>query len=342
MNSILKEIKTPYNKRYSACPAGHAPYPNRWQTLLGMKNIYFLICILTIIGIFISCNSKKPDYYGQWEIWGNNKFQSLIDISKDKVKLYRRIENSCYSTFSNPDILNITDLTRDNHSLRINSLSNNYSLEIELTVSNATEGEICFIEGIEKECLQLRKTDINMDSILHVKRSEIYKYKDLIADKIYSVQNEFGLLTKDEPLDPETNKILNYIDSLCITLLDQYDLDFSSIKCWNKVDSILNRQIATNFLVGFDTGFINWDYNAYELEKRLRKYLTDKKSEKIVGTIFPTFIGGDFIEQRKDGIPIGWITNKFYQVPLGEVIIQLIDLKVKIVQIQKISKTTTK
>jgi len=298
------------------------------------------IIFITIIGILTACSSKEKQHIGQWEILMDDNIVGIIILNEDIVKLYSYRETECDTLI---DLINESYPEPEQTVGQVTKIRCNSKdgwMKVILKFNDFLTGEICF-EGINRDCGTFKKSN----HLLSPKQSEYFQntlYENTLSNDIYSGQIEFDLLSKSEFISKEASEMIIYIDSLTSILLLQYDVEIEDINCWHKLDSLTSIYTSTNFLTGFDSGFINREYNAYELENKLSNYLTLKSSDIDVSIIFPTFEIDSFVEYTKDGVRTFWMYNKFFHTSLGKSIIELNDIKIKIIQIERLIKEKEK
>lgn len=296
------------------------------------KNTVFLI----ILGFLLSCSHSEERHLGQWELLHNKDIGGIMEISEDIVSFYRYEETECDTSILLLKEFQRESIETDGQVIKINSNSKEGRLEILFTYKDSLSGEICF-KGVNDDCGDFRKSNHDLKGKTKKANDEIYNYRNSIADEIYTIQNELDILTKDVKLSDKALALNSYVDSLTTLLLNEYNLDYNSINCWENIDSLLSEQKAVNFLFGQNTRPPNKEFNAHKLEDRLTNYLEIKNNVFDVGVVFPKYNKTYFDVKTKSGLRTTWCIYKLYRKTLGEIIVELISIKVKVVQIEKIT-----
>lgn len=294
--------------------------------------------ILLLISLLTNCVSESKRHYAQWDLLVEKQLLGIIKISERHIELHSCYVNKCDTVFEPLLVLQIKNEATKGNKTEISAFSDEGSTNLFLSFENDDKGEICLsVEG-ERLCGTFKRSNIVISKKLSKEEKELNDYRFTISTEISSTQFDINRLKRDNTLSNETSSLLAYIDSLEKNLLLQYNLNYSEVECWNKLDSLTCSYTSTDFMLGNNNRNIDSKYNGYVLEKKLIDYLIEQSNDKLVKTLFPTFKGIDFLEYDRNNKMISWSVNSFHQASLGITIIELEKLKLKIIQLDIITQ----
>ncbi len=301
-----------------------------------IKKISFLI----LIGLIAACTPNVKRHLGQWELSIENQTKVVIIVSKDTIAFHEYYETKCDTIIDPPIIFIIEHKERQGNLIKLEGrLSDGYINNVVFIFKDNVSGELCITgENNRRDCLTFKKSYHDVKSKMITEEKDIHDYRYTIANEILSNQNKIEILRQKKLFLKNTLELLNYIDSLEIQLLLQYDLDYATINCWHKLDSLTSSYTSSIFLLGDMLRIIDAKYNGLELEKKLSYYLKNQSKEIGIEVIFPTFTGDLFVEYGNKGEKISWAFNKFSLASLGISIKELENLKLKIIQVDLINQ----
>ena len=117
-------------------------------------------------------------------------------------------------------------------------------------------------------------------------------------------------------------------------LLGQIGIDYDSVVCWHRIDSILAYKYPTSILIGEPYSPKDGRYSGTGVKHELASYLSELIGTSEIKILFPDFGSDGFRALNAQGQVEWWENAMFYHRPLGRIVAELNYLKLKVVQLE--------
>lgn len=296
----------------------------------------FLLLFLGILS-FSSCRNNDEKYLGLWEAnTENGELVLVYELTSDSLIFY---QNNCASYLYKSDVFPVSfeSVIDDTLFLLMNlsdNLGNDTSVMMKIINDSIYENRLL----LEDDVFYITKSNIPKQSDFSKAEVSLLTFKFNIKNRIKATEKHFQSLKPTTVLSNEAKGIISYIDSLRADFLSHYGINYDSEDCWISHDSLLAYKLSTEILIGSQYQSPKDDhFSAQSLHDKLFSYLKLRQSDSDVISLFP-YMNKDGINPRMFGsrpVHEGWIIKHFYHVPMGNVVVKLNELKVKIIQIER-------
>lgn|GEM_PF-3365214 len=291
--------------------------------------IFFILCI----SIFSCKQDETPSHIGQWEMLNKDKLEKILILSDDTATVFDVYINDC-DTFFNRDmqfeIIRIQ--SNNNNTTNLTVAIEKDSMIWSLEINNKISGILHF----NNDSIPIKKSNHNL--VLDSKKRKLRNLSYTIEYEILQTQRDYEKLKEDIELSNNAYKLIQYIDTLKIELMNSYELNYSEIKCWANLDSLASYKTASNFMIGSEPANPKDEYlSGLRLENNLLDYFKTLPKNVDIKTIFPYYKDGEFY-YFYDGVVENWAVHKFFHITLGKTIIELNKIQLNIIQLERISK----
>lgn len=292
--------------------------------------------------LFAGCEPEKKVEVGQWETNQGKRPSILYQVTSDSITFYQKSAQDCHpfwEAFVWFKVVNReqTDSTVD--------LTIDYIKETTTVVRFYTSGESVDSIDFRGHTSPVQKTLENPARKPTKEQQLLDAYQYNLSEQVNRKWDDAFLLEEGQKFSSSGLQLINHIDSLRTELLLSCDLHISpdSLVQWTCVDSFAAFHRPTRFLFGTNhVENLDEQVPVMKLKRRLRHYLSQDDSE-LVQTVFPRFAESDFYDfpASSKGMET-WEVGLFYQQTLGHDLLMLAELRLKVIQLERLSAARSK